>query len=157
MEADEQIWRGLKDLAATVGPLNTILVQVITVDVGAQTCDVIDDDVEYYDVRLRPVINGNTCLTIYPKANTWVLIARIEDDDAWQVISVDEAEKITMKVGDSLFEMNEGFLIKRGGDTLKEVLTLIVESVQQIMVMYGNNPNYTKLSQALTKINNLLQ
>ncbi len=41
------------------------------------------------------------------------------------------------------------------GDSLKDILTLILKAVQPILVLYGNNPDYAKLTQALTKINNL--
>jgi phage baseplate assembly protein gpV len=46
--------------------------------------------------------------------------------------------------------------IKKGDDTLKQALTLINEAVTQIVVLYGNNPNYTKLLQAQQIINNIL-
>jgi len=157
MDKPEQIRQGLRKLAAEVGPLNTILVQVVSVDEDAKTCVVIDDDIKYYDVRLRPVLNGNECITIYPKVDTWVLIIKIEDDAAYQVISVDEADKITMVVDDMEVELSEGISIKRGADTLKQILTLIVQATQDIMVLYGNNPDYVKLTQALTKINNVFK
>ena len=52
--------------------------------------------------------------------------------------------------------IDEHLLVEKDGDTLKQALTLIVEAVQPIVVIYGNNPIYSKLSEALTKINNLL-
>ena len=49
------------------------------------------------------------------------------------------------------------FLSHTLNDTMKEVMTLIIEAVQQIVVLQGNNPNYVKLTQALVKVNNLLR
>ncbi len=157
MDVNEQIRQSFRRLAGEVGPLNSILVQVVSVDEDEKTCEVIDDDVTYYDVRLRPVINGKESITVYPKVNTWALMLRIEDDDAWQIVSVDEADKVSIKVGTTEMVLNDGFLIKKGDDTLKIILNLIVEAVQQIVVLQGNNPDYEKLAQATTKISNLLK
>ena len=157
MEKDEQIREGLKKLAAEVGPINTILVKVISVDPVELTCEVMDDTVIYYDVRLRPVINGKESITIFPKVNTWVLILRIEEDHTWQVVSVDEADKVRVVTNNTQFEIGEGFLIKKDTDTLKETLTLIIESIQKIIVLEGTNPDRIKLAKALIKVNNLLR
>ena len=157
MEKDEQIREGLKKLAAEVGPVQTILVKVVSVDVEEKTCEVMDDEVIYYDVRLRPVLNGKECITIFPKIDTWVLILRIEEDHTWQVVSVDEADKVRVVTDTTQFEIGEGFLIKKDADTLKDALTLIIESIQKIIVMEGSNPDRIKLAQALIKVNNLLR
>lgn len=157
MEKDEQIREGLKKLAAEVGPINTILVKVISVDASEQTCEVMDDEVIYYDVRLRPVINGKESITIFPKIGTWVLILRIEEDHTWQVVSVDEADKVRVVTDTTQFEIGEGFLLQKDADTLKETLTLIIQAVQQIIVLEGTNPDRIKLAQALIKVNNLLR
>ena len=53
-------------------------------------------------------------------------------------------------------EVDSTFGLSKGSDTLKDALTLLIEAVQQIMVIYGNNPDFSKLSQAQTKVNNLL-
>lgn len=41
------------------------------------------------------------------------------------------------------------------GKKISDLLTLIVQAIQPILVIYGNNPDYSKLSQALTQIQNL--
>lgn len=46
-------------------------------------------------------------------------------------------------------------LLDSEGNSLKDILTLIVQAVQPILVMYGNNPDFIKLTQALTKINSM--
>jgi len=66
MEKDEQIREGLQKIAAGFGPVATMLVKVLSVDEDAKTCEVLDDNITYYDVRLRPVLNGNESITIYP-------------------------------------------------------------------------------------------
>jgi hypothetical protein len=162
MITDEEIRKAHADFINRVMPnANTILAKVISVNEGDCTCVLIDDDedaTEYIDVRLRPVIDGKQSVTIIPKLQTWALAVRIEFSEDYMVIAVGEAEKFIVKIGATSFEINaNGFLIKKNNDTLKQALTLIIEAVNQIAVLYGNNPNYLKLQQAQTKINNLLQ
>jgi hypothetical protein len=81
---------------------------------------------------------------------------RIEEADEWMLIGCQEIDKYRLVVGDLVFEVGtDQFTVKKGADSLKDALTLIVEAIQQIVVIYGNNPAYDKLTQALTKINNI--
>ena len=158
MTKKEQILQGLKMLSGGVGPLNSLLAQVKSVDESERTCIIIDDDIEIVDVRLSPVINDKESTIIFPKVDSWVLAIRIEDDADWFIIAADEVDKIRFKVGDVVFEQtSEGVLIKNGDNTLKEILKLIIEAVQQIAVIYGSNPDFIKLNQALSKTNSLLK
>jgi phage baseplate assembly protein gpV len=81
-------------------------------------------------------------------------------DDKFRMLFEDgtyfEYDKTTHQMTVSLNSSDGKLLLQKGTDTLKQALTLIVEAVQPIVVLYGNNPVYTKLTQALTKINNLL-
>lgn len=74
------------------------------------------------------------------------------------VIEYDKnASKYSQIVKTSSFLQDGKFTITVDDDSLKDALTLIIQAVQQIMVMYGNNPDYGKLSQALTKVNNIFK
>jgi phage baseplate assembly protein gpV len=57
---------------------------------------------------------------------------------------------ITVSIGDK-------YKLMKGSDTLKQILTLIVEAVQATVVLQGNNPDAAKLSQALGKINAIME
>jgi hypothetical protein len=158
MTKKEQILKRLQDLSSDVGPLNSLLAQVVSINEDERTCVILDDDIEIFDVRLSPVVNEKESVTIFPKEGSWVLAIRIEDDTDWMVVAADEIDKIRFKVGDVVFEQtSNGVLIKNGNDTLKDILKLIIEAVQKIAVIYGSNPDFVKLSQALSKTNNLLQ
>lgn len=161
MEHDEQIREALRDMAGRFGPMQTMLAKVKSVDEDEKTCVLIEeigeDELEIPDVRLRPVAIDDNGLIIFPKADTYVLAARIENDEEWMVIAVDEADKIKWTVGTCKFEVDDGFLIKKGDNTLKDIIQMIIEAVQQIVVVYGNNPDYTKLASALTKLNLVLK
>lgn len=159
-EKAEQIRQALKRMAGELGPDNTLLAQVKSVNSEDLTCDLYDDDsgVDFVDVRLRPVIDGKESITIFPKVDTWVLAVRIEESDDWMIIAVGEADKWRLSIGETVIEQDStGLLIQKQADTLKQIVQLIIESVQQIVVLQGTNPNYDKLLQATAKLNNVLR
>jgi hypothetical protein len=157
MSRQEQIRAALKAFSKEHGPLQTMLATVVSVDESELTCVVDNDGTEIFDVQLRPVINGKESVTLIPKVDSQVLMARIEEDEAWMVIAADEITKLRCVVDDCEFEIENGFLIKKGEDSLKQIIQLIIEAVQQIVVMQGNNPDYAKLVQATEKLNNVLK
>ena len=57
MTKKQQILEGLRALGCSVGPLNSLLAVVKSVNEDEKTCVIIDDDIEINDVRLSPVIN----------------------------------------------------------------------------------------------------
>lgn len=160
MEKAEQIRNALKKMAGEFAPDNGMLAQVKSVDEEAMTCDLYDEESEldFYDVRLRPVLDGEECMTIIPKVDSWVLAVRIEDSDDWVIVSVGEADKWRLKIGEAVIEQNStGLLIQKADDTLKQVIELIIQAVEKIVVIQGTNPDYAKLTEALTKLNNVLR
>lgn len=142
-------------MAAKVGPLQTVLAQVLSVDEDAKTCVLDNDGVELFDVRMRPVLNGKEAVTLYPKVDSWVLAARIENDDDWMVMACDEVDKVRMKVGDVTLQITDKILLKKGDDTVKDMIDKIIDAVLPIVVIIGNNPDYAKLLEAKTMNNNI--
>jgi hypothetical protein len=98
MEKAAQIRAMLKKMASEVGPNGTLLATVKSVDEAEQTCVLFDDDLEidFYDVRLRPVLDGNTGLTLVPKVGAWALAIRVEDGDDWMLITASEFDKVLL-------------------------------------------------------------
>lgn len=159
MDYPEQIRERLRQMASEVGPDNTLIGKVSSVDEDNLVCDIKDDDgLDFYDVRLQPVLDGNESVTLFPKVGCWAVAIRLEDSDDFFLIACTELDKWRLTVGETIVEQNSnGLLVKKGDDTLKEALSLIVEAVQVIVVSSGTNPDYTKLIQAQAKINNLLR
>lgn len=160
MDRTAQIRQSLHRLVNTWEPAATMLARVLDVDQDALTCNLIDSDsgAEFYDVRVRPVIDGKECITILPKVSSWVLAVRIESSDDWMITGFGEADVIRWQVGEAVVEQDaDGLLIKKQQDTLRQALELIVEAVQKIVVVQGQNPDYVKLQQAMTKIKNVLR
>jgi hypothetical protein len=160
MGREEQIRELLNERAARVGPQPTMLATVEEVNPAEATCVLYDEETDllYYDVRLRPVIDGNEGVTLFPKKDSWCLAARIEGTEEWMVIACTEIDKWRLKIGDTLIEQDTtGLLIKKQNDTLLQALELIIQAVMKIAVIQGTNPDYPKLQQALTKIKNILR
>lgn len=128
-----QIREGLRNMAAKHGPLQTLLAEVVSVDEAAMTCVIREDGVDVYDVRLRPVLNGKESLTIFPKVGGYVLASRIEDDEEWMVIAVDEMAKFRIVAGDTIYESDGSrFLIGNAQTSVKDILNDLVDETVKI-------------------------
>ena len=78
----------------------------------------------YEDVRLNSVIDDvDSQFTIYPKIGSKVVIARLDDSDSMFVVQCSEIDKVTIKIGELLFEMKDGkFSIQNQNTNLKSIL-----------------------------------
>lgn len=155
----EQFKEELKTFIKNLCPDTIQQATVIAINDDDDTIAVtLSDDKNIPDVRLKSVVKqGNKKIT-KPSLNSSVLVGRIEGSDEYVVIANESIDEEKIIIGTTQFIVNEnGFTIIKGNDDLKDALTLIVQAVQQIVVIYGNNPDYTKLQTALTKIDNILQ
>lgn len=131
----------------------TLMGKVKSVDENEMTCVIDDDGFEIPEVRLRPALDGKESLTIFPKPGSWSLAVRLEDTDEWMLIAAGEVDKYRIKQNDLVFEMDgEKFLIEKQDANLKDIIQSICEACLQIVVIQGNNPDYEKLVDALSKI-----
>lgn len=130
MDKEEQIREAIRRLGSEVGPLHTLLAQVESVDEAALTCTLIDDDVEIFDVRLSPVLNGNQSVIIFPKINSWVIAIRIEHDEDWMIMAADEIEKYRITIGTQIIEMDgTQVMIKNNNDDLKTLMNDLLNAI----------------------------
>lgn len=111
----------LADLIRDISETGTYeIAQGIVSNVGKLTCDVeVDKGVIIYGVRLNVVTTSDMGVVFTPKVGSPVIIARIELGQDYQVLHCTELDKIQLRVGSLLFEidrdkifMNEG---KQGG------------------------------------------
>lgn len=125
------------------------------------------DDLDFFDVNL-----GVGSVYKKPKVKTKCLIGIINNNiaDAF-LIECDEVEEIVFKSGQSEFIIKEeGFIVKQGGESLKEVFNDLFEQknklnkeVQKIVVSIGVSPNVLVLTeianetdQIKERLNNIL-
>ena len=119
MATEEQIRKGLQDLAARFGPQVSNIATVKTVDEDKATCVLIDEDSqEYVDVRLRPILTGKQSFLQIPKVGTQVLAVRIEDDDAWMILAHDETEKFLWITPNAKVEISDKLLFEANNQNL---------------------------------------
>lgn len=157
MIEDEHIKSELKKFAERFGPSTIMPATVLAVAEDDTLKIEFSDGLQIEDVRLKAVVKAGNKMLLLPKINTEVLVGRIENSNELCVLSVNEVDKVIVIVDNTHYEISaDGFLIKRGNDTLKQVVQLIIEAVQQVVVVYGNNPDYVKLETALNKLNNIL-
>mgnify|MGYP006921408547 CR=1 FL=1 len=155
---NEQIKNELAVFAGKYAPAILITATVKEIHDDDTVTVVFADDTQAEDVRLKAVvIDGNKCICV-PAVNSKVLVGKINNGDDYAVVSFSAISEIKTVIGTVEYGADAtGFVFKKGNDTLKQILQLIIESVQQVMVLYGNNPDYAKLATALTKLNNLLK
>ncbi len=133
---------------------------VTAVNKTNNTCSIVDsDELELQGVRLQSTINDNQkgC-NYYPKIDSVVLVEKLGDKGEMFVLMLSEVEEVNLSIGETLFKQDlNGFEIKKGDDSLKEILQLVIDAVTPIVVVIGNNPNYAKLIEATMKLNNLMK
>ncbi len=110
------------------------------------------------DARLKAVIKDGNKVLLIPKVNSTVLVGKIENSDEYVVLVVDEITELKAVIDTTVYSINtNGFLFKKGADTLLQALILFVEAIEPIIIIEGRNPDRVKLAQAKTKLNNLLR
>lgn len=133
----------------------------IAVAVSDSKCDVdVEGEPKLFDVRFHAIEDAvGSKIVIKPKEGSKVLVGIINNlvTEAF-IEQCSEIDEVLIVTGDKEYKLNaEGHLIKGGNDTLKQVIQLIIEAVQKIMVLQGNNPDFLKLTQAQEKLNNILK
>ncbi|MBT0550251.1 hypothetical protein [Riemerella anatipestifer] len=132
MATAEQIRQGLIEMAGSYAPVVSNIASVKSVDEEKATCILIDEDEqEFLNVRLRPVLNGNKSFIQIPKVGSFVLAIRIEDDDDWMVISCDEVEKVIYYVGDSVFQIDDKFHFSANGADFSKVFKKLLKVIEK--------------------------
>lgn len=110
-------------MAKRHGPAVSNIAKVKSVDETKATCVLIDEDEqEFIDVRLRPVLTGNKSFILVPKVGTFVLAVRVEDDDDWMVVASDEVTKVAYYVGDTSLELTDKVHIEAGGESMADLI-----------------------------------
>ena len=92
-----------------------ILANVVEVDSQERTCTIIDDDTEYYGVRLQPITEGQSGVVLTPKAGAFVLVSRIEGGDLY-VIAASEYDSLSAKIDDTTLILDKDGIVANNGD-----------------------------------------
>jgi len=129
-------------------------------EITGNTCTVeFENDAPFYEVRLNVIVDEvENSITILPKVNSAVIVSLVDglETEAY-VAQCSEIDGVRVIIGTVEFTVTSaGVTVKKGTDSLKDVFTLMIQAVMKIVVLYGEGPDYDKLTQALTKIQNIL-
>lgn len=119
-------------------------------ELKTMTAKGLTDDLEFYNISL-----GLGAVSIKPKEGANCLIGLIENQEAAAfLIDAEEVEEFCLKVGESEFKLNlNGFKITKSNDSLKSILSDIVE---QMLKIYAPK-DVAGISQIKVNIENLFQ
>ncbi|WP_267402799.1 MULTISPECIES: hypothetical protein [unclassified Chryseobacterium] len=141
MATPEYIREGLKQIASSHAPAVSNIARVKSVDENKAICILIDeDDQEYFDVRLRPVLTGNKSFIQIPKVGSYVLAIRVEDDEDWMVIACDEVEKFYWKVGNTNLELSDKVHLEANGKNFAELVDKLFDAILQMKFTTNYGP-----------------
>lgn len=131
------------------------------INVTDDGCDVeVDGEPRLTDVRFYAIIDEVASkIVVRPKEGSKVLVGIIDGmiTEAF-VVQCSEIESVSLKIGEVLLFVNsDGVVVKKAEDSLMQALKLMIEAVLQIVVIYGNNPNYMKLNESMRIIQNILK
>ncbi|MGJ1198830.1 hypothetical protein ACR777_05340 [Sphingobacterium spiritivorum] len=131
--------------------------QVISVDKSENTCDVspMDGGADILDVQLRAAAEGTSGCVNYPSPGSIVLVAPIDNSkSSFAVIMFSEVEEIHTEIDKTKLIINKtGVTISKGNDSLKGILTDIVDQMLEIYAP-KNAPGIAAIK---ININNLLK
>lgn len=108
-----------------------MLAEVVEVDCVERTCTVLDDGVEYYGVRLQPVVEKDGGLGLFPKVGAFVLIAKIEGGDLY-VVTASEYDSITLKIDDISLLLDKNGIVANNGDNGLVKINKLIEWMNKV-------------------------
>lgn len=161
---DHRIYEALKGFVGSQSSTHIFPVQVTAV-AGAE-CDGVDlEGVEQYDIRLRAAIDGqDNGVLVKPKVGSWILVGNIgKSDSELTVIATSEIESVSAKIDGLEFEVSaQGMELKRGAESLKGLLSELLDAISTITVTAAGSPSSTPLNAPLftalkTRLNSLLR
>jgi hypothetical protein len=159
MDKKEQIRQALKQHIQNHTGVATVMATVKSVDESSGTCILIDEDeLEMFDIRLKPVLTDDESVVMLPAVGSFVLIARIEADEEWLLIACEKVDKYRITVDESVIEMtSDGIKISKAGESLKSLLSDLIDAIEAITVPTGTGPSGVPINSAqFTAIKNRL-
>lgn len=148
--------------------VDTFSAKVISVDKNKGTCTVSDDEIEFTDVRLSSIIDGDkNKFFLFPAVDSSVLVSPINEDlKRLYVESYSEIESLDLQIKAVQFKVTEsGFLLKKENETLKGLISDLLTAVEQMSFLVtttsgtGNTTtlvNATQFSSVKNRFNQFL-
>lgn len=122
--------------------VDTFPVIIISVNKTKGTCVVSDGQIEFKDVRLSSVIDGDhNKFFLVPAINSSVLVSPINEDvNKLYIEAYSEIESLQLKIGGVEFKINEsGFLLKKQNESLKGLISDLLTAIEQMSFLVTTN------------------
>ncbi len=143
--------RALHELRGVTKP--TVVGTVTSVNNNTLTAKVeITSGLELVNVRLKAVESEeNKGAYMVPKTGSTVIVGFINDKlEKPFVLAVQELR------GDCAFVINDGFLLRRGDDSLAKCMDDLISEILKVRVINGVTPDIVKLTAIQNRFQNLL-
>lgn len=156
----EKLNKTINEKIKSFAQVQTIWVEASEIDWENKTMTAIGvaDDLPYYDILL-----GLESLIVKPKKDTTCLIGLIENDATKPfLIWANEIESYEIKVENTEFKMQEGFLLKKENETLAKLMSDLLQEIQKMKfttntgstIKLVNQPQFKEIEK---RFNNLLK
>lgn len=113
--------------------VDTFPAVVLSVDKANGTCKVSDGDIEYTNVQLCAVIDGNNDkFFLFPKISSSVLVSPINEDiHRLYVEAFSEVESLELNIQNVKFQIDQdGFLLKKQNENLKKLMSDLIGAIK---------------------------
>jgi hypothetical protein len=131
---EAKIGAKLREAMGQFGPEYLQDGEVAAVDSEAYTCDVVleSDGSTQFNCRLRATATGDKSIDVLPAVGSSVVIAKMGAEE-YLVLAIDEITSYRVTVGGMVLTITEaGFGISNGGDSVKSILTDLVNAILTI-------------------------
>ena len=160
MSFDLEIQKALEHLKKR--DVYCFIATVMEVDKTNGICKIDDGELEYTDVRLSAIIDGNDqkCF-VFPKVGSTILVEPINEDIKQLYVSkYSEVESINGLIENTSFLIDkDGFNIARDGENLQTVLNdwqaefgKLCDELNKVVVSIGVTPNVPVITQIKNKV-----
>lgn len=115
--------------------VSTFIAKVVSVNKQLGTCIVNDGELDYSDVQLSAIADGNqNNFHLFPKLNSWVLVSPINEDVHRLYVELySEIESVELIIDSVVFKVdNSGFLLKKENETLKALMEDLIGAIKQM-------------------------
>jgi hypothetical protein len=137
--------------------VDTFPAKVLSVDKEKGTCKITDDEIEYTEVQLSSVIDGNNKkFYLFPKVGSSVLVSPINEDlHRLYVEAYSEIESLSIVVETVTFQMDSmGFLLKKENETLKALMVDLIGAIKNMSFLVNTTGTAAAQTGATNTLNN---
>jgi hypothetical protein len=129
--------------------VSTFPANVVSVDKSDGTCTINDGELEYTDVQLSAIVDGDKKhFFLYPKVGSSVLVSPIDEDIHRLYIEVySEIEELDLQIdGVNLNIDKDGFLLKKENETLKKLMGDFIQACRNMVFQTNSGITFELLN-----------